>query len=795
MNIDRKTEKDFEAKASRNEMFPEKETGSSNQQRVPLAGIVNRTGQFEPLAEGRFRRYASSFNTTTFMNNGYDSSDKGIVYEVGSRFKTAKINDCFNILRDPNLRSPQIMDCSGLLSVEITSRFKKYTNFTAPWDRCDLSAIAFTLAVALAKFSLTGTLTVNEMLDGQMIRINSITTAIQPITASENGVFIPRLVDNVGFKSTFCALVVAANANEATVYTDNLETDGNNAVLLTTYSDQVLALGCYKGLNALLSMYENMSAGNVIGYAITKGIHHVLTLVGHTDEGGLLRDIFRRRSFAVPFGGIYNWNETIHPGLPMPRIGNLNSFVCLVDSILLGSSALVALCDPLVKYEDKFFPTIFTSCQSLMSDDPAPELNDVTLDELKTNMGNLGSHFTQFSLIYGQCIGDLFHSKSDDKNVALFMERQCDDLVSAILSCDTLAKAEALCRHAKPKILAPYYFIEPTSIFRTGFCSNNLAVIHGFGYLVGINDKIRRQAFEKFTVKEYNTGTYIVSAQLRSVRTSALLLHLQSHKKDGLAFIKPIQFAAGKLVSTGVIDEPITRVRGRRDIAGYMWGRGQSCIMAPSECMYTGSTITSLITHSTFDNDNHVYKRNHIPSITDIGNMEIELSCSNPQAISSGKLDAWIKNRNNARNMSTKALENARVFLGSSQPTGGEILFIGERDVDLGTPVATAYPSNDPKQDDYGGKLHIEQFYGTGTGVDKGPPRKVTFMEQPHRMQIQKTNKPAAGSGHLNKGGTATAPGERDGDGKLEKPLDMAGEEKHSLTLEERAPPAPPVAE
>lgn len=45
-------------------------------------------------------------------------------------------------------------------------------------------------------------------------------------------------------------------------------------------------------------------------------------------------------------------------GMPAPSVELFSTFVELVDSIALGTAALVADCDPLVKVDDLFFPTV-----------------------------------------------------------------------------------------------------------------------------------------------------------------------------------------------------------------------------------------------------------------------------------------------------------------------------------------------------------------------------------------------------------------------------------------------------
>jgi hypothetical protein len=509
-----------------------------------------------------------------------------------------------------------------------------------------------------------------------------------------------------------------------------------------------------------------------------------------------MRDVFRRRSYAVPFGGIYNWKDALHPGLPMPNLNNKNTFVCLVDSILLGSAGLVALCDPLVTYDGEFYPTIFSSSTGLPEDDPIADNNEATVHEIKSNALRIGMSFPQFSDIYCRSLGDLFHTKSSNKQAMLFLNRSCDDLVEAIQRVDTVAAISAICRHLKPRIVSPYYFVEPTSLFHTDFVATNDAVIHGFGYVVGIKGEVKKRAFEEFEAKKFDCNNYILSAKLRSSRTSALLIHLQNHVRDGLAFIKPIQFMVTKMTSTG-LDTRSSTARGNYDIDKYLWGRGQSCIMAPSELMYTGKSITCLVMQSSFDSRDLTYRRNHIPSLDDIGDMEITMSCTNPVAIDDGDLSAWIRRRNNARNVCTRALDSAREFVGSSMPTGGELLYIGENDVSISSKVKTGLPDQgDEKDRDYGGPLEDGDNSKLTPSKLSGQSRSVKILEHTDKPHAAKLTKQNSGLPAKQKAARQSEVGERDDkDEGNETPLDMADEENNSLTPEDDATANPPAAQ
>ena len=99
-------------------------------------------------------------------------------------------------------------------------------------------------------------------------------------------------------------------------------------------------------------------AGAKCAYAITRGVHKALSVVGHTDEGAWFGALLRKCSFCTPFGGICQIPNVHYMGMPAPSVELFSTFVELVDSIALGTAALVADCDPLVKVDDLFFPTV-----------------------------------------------------------------------------------------------------------------------------------------------------------------------------------------------------------------------------------------------------------------------------------------------------------------------------------------------------------------------------------------------------------------------------------------------------
>jgi porphobilinogen deaminase len=113
-------------------------------------------------------------------------------------------------------------------------------------------------------------------------------------------------------EACFCALVAAANSVGSRVVTDVLAlSNDNNSPTIVRYENAQLAQGCMAGIRMIMSMMDISCAGAIGAYAITKGVHSIATVVGHTDEGSWMRTVLRQGKFCPSYGGVFHFRIRI----------------------------------------------------------------------------------------------------------------------------------------------------------------------------------------------------------------------------------------------------------------------------------------------------------------------------------------------------------------------------------------------------------------------------------------------------------------------------------------------------
>jgi len=591
------------------------------------------------LEKAKFRRYRSGVEMTTKMKNMPYSTVKNILYEIGLR----QITQSNLLIPQPQrqLRWGQTIKTTDIISQQLTSLHKKYSNFTGVYDYMDLAGIAYHLAKCIAKFNNTGTLLASEIRCGQPIAVRSLGIATEPVNASDNCVFIPRTTSTIMAPATFNALLSATNAYGSTVYTDVLELDGNNNPVVIDFSGSELVAGCFAALRVLLAMYSNCMQGGIIAYAIVKGYHYMNSVVAHTDEGGYVRDVLRQGDYVPPFGGINMDMYDTYSSMPMPNKGALEQICACVDTVLLCSAALVSVSDPCVEIDGRVYPRTY-------SDDKANSQN-IALQ--------IYSDGGQFAVNYIKNIATLFDVNDIDSHAVKHMQ----------LSMARVAQTET--RHLNYVTVAPYYWIEPTTLLPREF--NSISESNGLSTLSSVGEIYTVDALPKAKIAMSESQISIVGYEHRSARTVPLLLFLQMHAMNGLANITPWNFMHEKMAfKGGDLDANASR-EAFESIDRYLWGRGQSTILAPAEMLYIGEVMGIKINHHTFENDLTI-SANHIYNSQEIVSAQINITCTRPTRVLNDNIAKFGKKIKLVRNSAIKALESAREYMRNLGLTGGE---------------------------------------------------------------------------------------------------------------------------
>jgi len=716
----------------------------------PLSAIVTARTSGDLADKKIFRRYAGQLTTSSVVGGSPESDPKAILYEVGRRFSD---NSVFNVETDAEKNTQQVVKTSVIMSQELVNFNKKFTNYTGKHDFMDLSAVAFTLAVAIAKYSYTGVLSCEEIRAGQPVLVRAVHTRADPVQAADGAIFMPRSAAVDSSFGAFAAIAAAANAWGATIYTDILEVDGNNAPVLAQPQNQDLALGCVYGLRILLSQYDACESGPDMAFAVTKGVHHALSVVAHTDEGGYVRDVLRTRSFNRPFGAIFTSEVKDFVGLPMPQLEIRSSFRAFIDSIAIGSAAIVAVAAPLTQVDGRTYPCVYTSRRTALVESGGNV--ECTVDDVLDIAGQIAATCGNFSQNYISALGTLFNvtGKGDQ---AISMLTACFTTASSMMSNSVrLRRAtgksgitpDSVNRHLSSVSVAPWFWIEPTTIVRSHFDRFD-AVAAGYAQLSTPGEKTEYPMFESVASLD-DRGSYLnLAHSWRTARTNALIVHLNNHLLDGLSALTPKQFLKDKVCLPGGTDTIEHKRTAGDDVASYLWGRGQSPLPAPAEFMYLGSLMGSMVRRTYIDDYRDMQVRSvHFPNYDEISSGTVEMTCSMPSEIPSGPSNTWTRAIRRARTTANTALSNAREAVSAGYRTGGSEFIVGDFEpAKYDAPKDVVVTLGDFE-------LHVTP--GTDRPpvvVKRGAPAPIVFVDQTHKVSASKSkdnpkpNRPSAKS-------------------------------------------------
>lgn len=627
-----------------------------------LGGILSNDLPGVNLVSNEYRKYVSSYTTSCQLQKNYDSSIKSIMYEVAQNgtFEDygKKISKQY---KDNSLTMiSQSFKVLSIFDDEIVSLHKKISNFSGKYEFMDLSGIVFNLALGIAEFNNTGKLSIKDLRRGKAISIRSLKTAFDPVTSSSNSVFIPKLTNRIMNPATFCAIAASANAYGSTVYTDIIEVDGTNATITVDFSNGALFEGCLEGIRLIMFMMDKMDCGSLSSFAFTKGLHTLNTVVGHSDEGGIFRDIMREGEFCPPFGAIYFDDSNDFIGFPVPSASDLNSVCAVVDSILLLTAAGVSQCDPCVSIEGRVYPTISVApdCSSVIIDTDSEEKKRKNKDAFyaKYHKNNLLKISNKFFANYKTFLSNVFGLCDSNDSVIGFMQRSLLDI------------NESNNRHLSHETIAPYFFIEPTTLFSEQY--DSVAENNGYGPISFLNQDTNKPMFENVGLMQDMGEKKLLCMEFRNPRNSGLMLHLNQHHDNGLANFIPFNFIDSNFSLCGGEDFPKDKRDAKKVISDYFWGRGQSSVFAPAESNYIGKTISMLVSFSSFNSETYDTNLTHVPHFDELGG-NVNIKCSRPVRIPNGKLGSFNKKMKKDRTLATIALQEAYKKIYAYNITGG----------------------------------------------------------------------------------------------------------------------------
>ncbi|UOK20172.1 coat protein [Diplodia seriata victorivirus 1] len=627
--------------------------------------------------DNQFRRYRAGLRIRAPDRGNYVTNVRSIFYEVGRRYGTG--HDALAPYPEAAMRIDTSVPINPAEAANFEGLARRFSNFAPQWEMMDLAAIGERLAKGVAASSVYGQgLDTQALRAGQPIRVVALGTLDSPQTASTTSVFIPRTVDTVSNDHVFAVLCAAANGAGAAVTTDVLRLDANtNQPIVPAVAGAAFTTACVEALRVIGANMEASGAGDVFAYAVTRGVHSVVSVVAHTDEGGIMRGLFRFDGFRVPYGGI-NQGLRHYPALPPLASTAQTAVSAWVDAIALKTAAVVAHCDPLVPGAGGLFPTVFVARGNAPSV-PGSDEGEITDAEAISVSRQLAQDLGRFAPTYMRALTQVFGLRSNS-GVA---EQHFCTAAARYLDRD----APNIDRHLRHATVAPYFWIEPTSLIPHDFLGS---AAEGADYAAKCSPMggIRSQPlFEECRVLGHGaTATHMtVAFKMRSARTSAFVAAYAAQPAV-LANIRLYQFDSASVVLPGdqgpVQGDVPTKHAAAAPLSSYLWVRGQSALPAPAEFLNTQSAYGSKFRQVTWDDDWDA-TRTDAPDEIDLTGT-IDWAVTVPTGIARGASNAADRQAKRARTRAATALAQVLQQMRGAGPASSPVMEVSDVPPDFG---------------------------------------------------------------------------------------------------------------
>jgi hypothetical protein len=623
-----------------------------------LSGAVIGTGATVITGRENYRCYYGTIAAQVPIDGQLQTTNNTVIYRISARSDTAA-----QVMRltptHGELGMLQRFRYNAEVSSELAGLNRKYTNFSPRFEYGDLSGLVARLSQGLQTYSLFGALSFEQLRGPNQATIRALGTLDDPIQATPSALFLPRSSTIESANATFSAIVAAATACGCTVVTDVLAVNQNNAPQLLVFDNADLAVGIVHALRILVHMMNMCGAGAEAALALTVGAHMAGTVVGHTDEGAYTRDVLREVRFAVPHGGVVGAGWEKYGGLPVPNRSSFSTFTTLGDSILLTTAAAVAIADPLVTFHGNKFPTVVTT-------------DTVDVGNGTSQEGNLDCQVSIASKI-AACAGEfpLQYAKLLCRIMSVGEEHAAE--AAAVLTQAIGSLATRGTRHTRFTVVAPFYWIEPTPLFKRDIAPDMAANAEGYGQLCAVEMQREMGYFEKVEVKQRSTNATAMAVKFKSARLCGMILFHQNNARDGLAnFVIRGMTGESMMMRGGVNEQPFTSVLANRDMGDYVWQRGDGGVPAPAEMCYTEPRGMTIIAKNCSMNMQTFQLRSNFLVKENIDTAKVRLTCQTPSFWMCGALNDRPRRVIRSRNAAAIALDSIRYHSMVGHMTGGE---------------------------------------------------------------------------------------------------------------------------
>nr|WMJ90927.1 coat protein [Beauveria bassiana victorivirus 2] len=706
---------------------------STLQSNTFLSGVIANGRGSLISDDNQFRRYAANTRSSAVIGGNEDARLARIFYEVGRVHPTK--GRALAGTPDGVLRVDAAYPTTGTLAEEFVGLAKKYTNFSATFEYSSLAGIVERVAKGLAAQSIFGNVNTSDLAAGKPIIVNALGTFDGPVNSLTDTVFIPRLVNSSITGDIFSVLVHAAAGEGASIATDLLELDAaTRQPILTVVDSEGIARACVEALRLLGTNMLASNQGPLFALALCRGLHQCVTVVGHTDEGGIVRDLLRCSAFGVPFGGIHFSLEP-YAGLPALATGSVADVCSYVDALALSSAALVTHCDPGQLYDGRWYPT-FYSGTSADDVEIRPGGNIAGTDDMaRRNRNQLLGGLSRFSEVYVRGLAQLFACPGESRVACNFFNSSVANM--------------GVSRHLRYASVAPYFWIEPTSLIPHDFLGTD-AEAFGSGALATKDAPRTKGIFEDCWASGVGdsafSGYHVI---MRNPRSAWFFAHWLNHPRNGLGGTQVRQLDPNAIIHPGG-NSTRPDIRDRVEMAlpwtDYLWVRGQSPFNAPGELLNLAGTAGFMVNHYTFDEDG-IPQLEHLPTAREFASCEVTLCVGRPQGLANGPSNWGDSTARRARTRATRELAaSAARVRAFGRPDVAEMPILTTAPLPRGV-RARPEPARDNDQSGVGGWRRASNSAGSGEveAVPSGLPRDVVPQHQPVRYPVLARNLGAGG--------------------------------------------------
>lgn len=606
-----------------------------------------------------YRRYASGILTTSTVHGAIDTRAGAIVFEVGSA-----VTDVDAALARPVDTAPRGTETgyptSFVLAEDFLGFAKKHSNFSASFAYTSLAGVAERLARGLATWTLFEGVTSDDITGGAGVHVSVLNSHAAPVNSLVSSVFIPRLVSTTISPDTFGVLVAAIAGEGASIVTDVLILDEDGSPQVPTCVNEGLPLAIVEALRVIGANMVASDQGPLFALAVTRGIHRVLSVVGHTDEGGIMRDILRAGSFATPFGGIH-YGLSDYAGLPALSSCSVAGVSAYVDTIALTTAAAVAHSDPGCVQNGVWYPTVIDCAGESTAVVPTGTTITGTPAMAASGRSLLLSALSPFAHTYVSALGTVFGASGDTSTAVKLLVANAGFL-------------DGNNRHLRHATIAPFFWIEPTGILSPS-AFGTVAESEGAGSLCGRNETTTKNAFthiEKVSDCGLTQADYVVG--FKGARYAPFLHHWHNNPRNGLGAVLVKQLDPESVVLPGPdTANPLVRDRviANRDLGRFLWTRGQSMFPAPAEFLVTSGAIGLSVRHATFS-DMGVPRLEHLPRQDEFLDCKVTITASRLRGLTNGPSNWASADVRRARTVATRELNSTRLrsqFFGTVDTT------------------------------------------------------------------------------------------------------------------------------